>query len=480
MENTVQIKITVLTTVLNFILGMLLIGWWLGYDSAADLVLHLPGMDGRPDVLPEEKFERVEIGAFFSSFDGQPADLPGEWTGFRGNHLDAILHTQTNLKNTWPAEGPQILWSIALGEGHAAPAIKNGRLYILDYMEEEKADALRCFSLADGKEIWRRWYTVRIKRNHGLSRTIPAVTDQFVVTMGPRCHVMCVDAISGDLLWAFDFEKDFGTETPFWYTGQCPIIENDVAVLAPAGDSVLLMGVDCATGEILWQTPNTKKWNMSHSSITPMVLHGQKMYVYSAVGGLIAVEAEGENAGTILWESTLWTHSVIAPSPLQISDNRIFLTAGYGAGSMVIQVDKTGEQYSVQKVQEYKPSEGIASEQQTPIYTNGYLFSIQPKDAGILRNQFVCYHPDDCTELIYSSGREHRFGLGPYVLADHKMYILDDEGLLTMAAFSISEFKILAQSKILEGPDAWGPLAIAGTRLLARDSHTLVCIELGE
>ena len=57
----------------------------------------------------------------------------------------------------------RILWSVNdLGEGYAGAAVANGRVYVLDYDEVREADSLRCFSLDDGKEIWRRWYGVRM------------------------------------------------------------------------------------------------------------------------------------------------------------------------------------------------------------------------------------------------------------------------------------------------------------------------------
>jgi len=49
----------------------------------------------------------------------------------------------------------------------------------------ERANVLRCLSLADGREIWRFNYSGQVKRNHGVSRTIPAVTEQYVVALGP-------------------------------------------------------------------------------------------------------------------------------------------------------------------------------------------------------------------------------------------------------------------------------------------------------
>ena len=441
MNNFIEQKISFYSACLTSILGLICLGWWFSYNPTADLIESVPGMDNKPSA--EEMtamIEDVNIGEFEAKYDGIAADLPGEWTQFRGSGSDNIYREPVKLADSWPEQGPDILWSLNLGEGHAGAAVKNGRVYILDYDEEEKADALRCFSLENGKEIWRRWYNVRIKRNHGISRTVPSVSDSFVVTIGPRCHVMCVHAVTGRYIWGLNLEKDYETKIPFWYTGQCPLIDDTVAVIAPAG-KVLMMGIHCATGEILWETPNPKNWQMSHVSIVPINLNGKKMYVYSAIEGMAAVSAEGTDRGQVVWDTTLWTHSVLAPSPVITPDGRIFVTAGYGAGSMVLQITELNGAFTVQKIKEYKPLEGMASEQQTPLYYEGYFYSIQPKDAGPLRGQFVCYNPADFTKRIWSSGETNRYGLGPYIIADGKIYILSDDCILTMIEASSRRLK---------------------------------------
>lgn len=131
-----------------------------------------------------------------------------------------------------------------------------------------------------------------MKRNHGFSRTVPVIRDEYVITIGPQGHVMCCDPVTGDLKWGIDMQKQFKTEVPFWYTGQCPCVDDDVLVLAPAGEETLLAGVDCLTGEIVWSTPNTLGYKMSHSSVMPMSLSNKRTYVYAGVGGVCGVSAE--------------------------------------------------------------------------------------------------------------------------------------------------------------------------------------------
>lgn len=419
----------------------------------------------------------VVIGEHFTFFATEEEMQGASWPGFRGPDRDNIAKENIPLTEKFGNIQDRLMWSVHLGEGHAAPAIFNGRIYLLDYDEKEKRDALRCFSLKTGKELWRRAYKVHLKRNHGLSRTIPAVNEKLVVSIGPKCHVMCVDRITGDLKWGIDMEKTYGTEVPFWYTGQCPLLSGDTVILAPGGKS-LLVAVDGNTGQTLWETPNLRGWKMSHASIVKAEIDGTPMYIYFAIGGICGVGASGTEAGKLLWESDTFAPSVVAPTPVVLSEGRILLTAGYGAGTALIHVSRSGREWKATMVQQFNPREGIASEQQTPVFYKGAVFSVLPKDAGGARNQFVAVSPSDVSEITVTSGKTERFGLGPYLLADGKFFILNDDGEMTIARATTVSFDVLDKARIMEGQDAWGPLAISGGLLLARDSKTMVCLDM--
>lgn len=456
-------------------------GWlfwqWVAASPADGISKRVPGMDRRAEILAKQGTleEKITIGQSFLTFDGKPSAITAAWPRFRGAHFDNISSETVPLNDKWPSSGPPVLWSVELGEGYAAPAVRHGRVYLIDYMEASSEDALRCFSLDDGKEIWRRSYRILMKRNHGYSRTVPAVSDKYVVTFGPRCHVMCVDAITGDLLWGMDLVKDYGATVPLWYAGQCPLIDDDIAVIGIGGDD-LVQGIDCATGDVVFRVPNPDKWQMSHSSIVPAVIDGKRMYVYAAVGGTCGISAEKADLGKVLWKTTDWDASVIAPTPVVMPDGRIHMTAGYGAGSIMLQVRRDGDSFSVKTLFKKSARDMLACEQQTPIYYKGNLYGVMPKDGGSLANQFVCYNPDG--QLIWASGKARQFGIGPFMAADNKFLVLDDDGRLTMMEASDTEYKELAHAKPLDGHDSWGPMALVDGRLLIRDSERMVCLDL--
>ncbi len=452
------------------------ITWWLTANPTRSLTTSEPGMDNR--LAGNLIIQEVEIGEIFIDLGSSESYLEEKWPRFRGESLDNISKSSVKLIDTFKDTIPDILWSVELGEGHAGAAIYEGVVYILDYDEEERADLLRSFDLVSGEEIWQRGYHVHVKRNHGKSRTIPAVTDQYILTLGPKAHVMCVDRKDGAFRWGLNIEKDYKTEIPLWYTGQCPLIDEGVAVIASCG-TTLMLGVDCESGEILWETPNPKNLKMSHSSVMMMQFAGRKMYVYSALGAVFGVSAEGPDRGQILWESEEWNHDVVAASPVCMDDGKIFLSAAYGTGCMVLQLLESAGQITASVFDEYAPGKGFAAEQQTPIFYQGYLFSIMPKYAASLRNQFVCVKPSNFREMVWISGKNARFGLGPYIVADGKFFILSDDGVLTIAQANTDRYIQLDQVKVFQdGHDAWAPIAVADGYMVLRDSKEMVCINI--
>ncbi|MBC8004391.1 MAG: PQQ-binding-like beta-propeller repeat protein [Verrucomicrobia bacterium] len=458
--------------------SLVLFFWWLLIDPTSQFAASIPGEDNR-GTDSASVGEAVVIGANFELFGTTVSTSKASWTQFRGPDKDNIVKGSQPLKDSWSGNQPEILWSVGLGEGHAGPAVYEGKVYVMDYDETKREDALRCFSLEDGKELWRRSYNVSLKRNHGMSRTVPAVTPDYVLTIGPRCHVMAVKRESGDFLWGVDMVQQYKAEVPLWFTGQCPLIDNNKAILAPGG-TALLIAVDMATGKVLWETPNPANLKMSHSSVMPWTFNGKKMYVYSAVGGVVGVSAEGEDEGKILWQSTAWNHAVVAPAPVCFPDGKVFLTAGYGAGSMMIKVSPSGAEYKVDVLKEFAPKDGMACEQQTPVLWDGMMYGIQPKDAGPLRNQLVCVSPDDVTKIVWTSGKDGRFGLGPFLIADNKMFLLSDDGTLTMIKPDSKKYVQIAQKKLFDGHDAWAPMALVDGRLLLRDANTMYCVNVSQ
>jgi outer membrane protein assembly factor BamB len=393
----------------------------------------------------------------------------GSWPQFRGPNRDGISQ-ETGLLRKWPAGGPRVLWTAEVCEGYAGAAIQDGRVYFNDYDRKASQWMARCLSLADGKELWRFNEPKRIRANHGITRTVPAVDGKYVFSMDPKCAFHCLEASTGKQLWSKDLPVEYKTKIPPWYTGQCPLIETDRVIVAPGGDA-LMVALEKATGKPIWQTPNPQGWDMSHVSIMPATIDGVKQYLYATLEGLLGVAASD---GRLLWHFPWKFNVAVAPSPLAIGDGRVFLTSCYDADGVMIRVRKDGDRFVAEKVF-LLPNAQWNTEVHTPILYKDHLFAVGKKKRGL----FTCL--DLNAKEVWTSEGKATFGLGSYLLADDLFFILDgDSGTLRLLEASTTEYKELDGAQVLRGDNVWGPMALSDGKLVIRDMTKMVCLEVGK
>ena len=403
--------------------------------------------------------------------DGVPSALPGSWPGFRGANLDDIVNEKLSrpFNLQWETHKPGVLWDVKLGEGYAGAVVSNGCVYVLDYDQDKEGNAVRCLSLDDGREIWRYFYKVKIKRNHGMSRTVPVIAGDCIITLGPKCHVVCLDKKTGALRWKRDLVQEDGAEVPAWYAGQCPLVDGDHLILGVGGKNALVMALDYRTGEVIWKTPNPKGWKMTHSSLVPMDLGNEGSYVYCASGGVVGVSAKD---GRLLWQYPGW-HINIAnvPTPIIIDKERIFLCGGYNSGAMMLAVKKSENEYTPEPLFRLDPKV-FGSDQQTPVFYKGYIYGVRPDE------QLVCM--DLSGHIKWTSTSANKFGLGPYMIINNMIFVMNDEGHLTVAKATPAAYEPLTSARVLEGHDCWGPMVFVAGRLIVRDLTHMKCLDIME
>ncbi len=398
---------------------------------------------------------------------GQQTALGDDWPQFRGPNRDAISQ-ETGLLRQWAEGGPPVLWSTEVCEGYAAAAVYQGRVYFNDYDREAKEWLIRCVTLADGKELWRFHDKRRIRPNHGITRTVPAVDGKYVFSMDPKCVFHCLDAETGAELWRKKLTREYKATIPAWYTGQSPLIEPDRVIIATGGDA-LLVAFDKASGEQIWATPNPEKLTMSHASVMPADIGGVKQYLYTTLKGPLGVSAED---GRLLW-SFPWKFNVAIPtSPLSISDGRIFLTSCYEAETVMIRVKHSADTFTAEKLF-HLPANEWNSETHTPIFYMGHLFAVGKKRRGL----FTCL--DLSGKQTWTSDGHASFGLGSYILADGMFFIVEGKtGMLRLVEANTGQYKELANAQVLSGHDAWAPMALADGKLLLRDMTKMICLDV--
>lgn len=400
---------------------------------------------------------------------GAPAE---DWPQFRGPNRDGVSR-ETGLLRKWPEGGPRVLWTTEVCEGYAAASVFAGRVYVNDYNPDTQEWLVRCLTLDEGKELWRfaeKKPGRGIRRNHGITRTVPAVDGAYVCSLDPKCVFHCLDAGTGKELWQKNLVREYGATIPPWYNGQNPLNDGERVVLGIGGDDALMIAFEKSSGKEIWRTPNPNKWPLSHSSVMPAELCGVRQYVWCTLFGPLGVRAED---GALLWHHDRQFSTAVSPSPLPVGGDRVFMTGPYEAGSVMIRIRKDGETFSTETVFDWKENEWN-SEIHTPILWNDHMFAVGKKKRGLL----TCMDLDG--NIVWTSQQEATFDMGGYLLADGLIYALDGKsGLLRLIEASTSEYRELDSAQLLGGHDVWGPPALSDGKLIIRDMTKMVCVEVG-
>jgi outer membrane protein assembly factor BamB len=390
-----------------------------------------------------------------------------DWPQFRGPNRDGISK-EIGLLRQWPAAGPKVLWTVPVGQGYAGAAIVGGTVYHNDYDETKSEWAVVARSLATGKQIWRYTEPKRVRANHSITRTVPAVDARFVFSLDQKCGLRCLDAKTGKKVWEKDLVALYKTKIPPWYNGQNPLIESDRIVIATGGDAIIV-ALDKATGKELWRTPNTLNVLMSHASVMPATIGGVKQYLYSTLDGLLGVNAKD---GKLLWSFARKFNVAAVPSPLLVDGERIFLTGPYDAGSVMVRVRRNGEAFAAESVFDLKNNEWN-SEVHTPVVFNGHLFAVGKKQRGL----FTCLNPDG--KVVWDSAGKAAFELGGFILADGMFYVVEGKnGTVHLVEANVTGYKELGKAQVLGGEEVWGPPALSDGKLIVRDLTKMVCLDV--
>lgn len=391
-----------------------------------------------------------------------------DWPQFRGSNRDGISR-ETGLLRKWPEGGPKVLWTTGMAQGYSGAAIVGGRVYYNDYNEETDEWLVICRDLQDGKENWRFSEKRKIRPNHGITRSVPAVDGTHVIALDPKCVLHCLEAATGKEIWRKSLVSEYQAMIPPWYNGQCPLMDGDRIIVGTGGDAILVaLKVD--SGEEVWRTPNPDKLLMSHATVMPAELGGVKQYLWCTLEGPLGVAAED---GRLLWSLARKFNVAVAPSPLAIGGERIFMTSGYDAGSVMLRVKHEGGAFQAEKVFELGETEWN-SEVHTPILYEGHMFAVGKRRRGL----FTCLDFDG--KQAWTSDGKASFGLGSFLLADGMFFVLDgDTGMLRLIEASTTEYKELDSAQVLSGNDVWAPMALSNGKLVLRDMTKMVCIEVG-
>jgi outer membrane protein assembly factor BamB len=422
--------------------------------------------------------------ALASDPDGWPQWRGPDWNGIaRG---DAPLNWSDTEHIKWKAEIP--------GRGHSSPVVWGDRIFVTTSVptaapappaadaapqgrrggfggsrgpQTEQKLVLMCLDRKTGKLLWEREAKVATPHEgyhpqYGSFASNSPVTDgKYVIAFFGSRGVYCYD-MDGKKVW----EKDFGVQLRMFNNfgeGAWPTLDGNTLLLLfdHEGES-FLVALDKSTGKEMWRVARNDG-NTNWSGPVVISYQGKKQIIVSATKKVHAYEFE---TGKPIWEvAGLGQNTIPAP----VSDgSMVWVMSGFRNPNLLAvklgrEGDLTGTDAIVwqnQRGNSYTPS---------PVLADGKLYVLT--DSGMLS----CFDAKTGTPFYQQQRlpKPYNFKASP-VAANGKLYLASEEGDVIVIKMG-EKYEVLA-TNTLENQSFIGTPAIVDGEIYLRGQNTLYCI----
>ena len=432
-----------------------------------------------------------------------------DWPQYQGPERNGTSPQQDILRS-WPESGPEVLWTVGIGIGYGGPVVKDGKVYLLD-RNDEVGDNLRCYDLTSGEELWNFGYEAPGAVMFPGSRSVPTIDGNYLYSCGPFGDLYCIDITTHKPVWNHNVWTDFGGESgvgseggfgsqeegsfPTWAITQCPLIYNDLLIVASQAPDAGVVAYDKRTGDVKWKTlplgpvgyvsPNIVKIDGS-DHVVMVTASGGGRNSPVIPGNIVGIHPP---SGEILWEYNNWVCHIPVPCAVDAGNNKILVVGGYELGAVMIEVQKEAD--GKYETTEVFRTEEFGDQTKPPILHNGYIYA--QYGTNNRRDGLACMSMDG--QILWKTKRDPDFNKGSMILADGLILAPDGSKPLYLIDPDPSGFKPLASTELLgEGGTSsegialrvggstqnWAPIALADGKLLIRDQGRMMCVRVAE
>lgn len=387
-----------------------------------------------------------------------------DWPGWRGADRSDVSK-EKGLLESWPEGGPKKLWTNnSSGLGYAGFAVVGDKLFTLG-MENDVEFAL-CLNASTGKELWRQPIGQRFANGWGDGpRSTPTIDGEQAFFMSAQGDLACLSADSGKKIWAVNMSQ-FGGTIPAWGYAESPLVDGDRVICTPGNEKGAMVALSKKDGKLLWQTKDLVA--APHYS-SPIVAEwkGKRQYIQLLVDSVVGVDSA---SGKVLWQSEFPGRTAVIPTPI-FSEGKVYVTAGYGAGSKMVSLDDGSAASEVWSNKVMKNHHGGAILVGDHVYgfSDGVGFAVQNFASGELTQK-----------------EKSKIKKGAVAFADGRFYFVqEDDGKVMLIDASPNGIEIKGEF-VMEpqterrSPSGriWVHPVIANGKLYLRDQEIICCYDI--
>ncbi len=408
-----------------------------------------PTADERLAVLPTEPAARTnttiaspETRFRFPQFLGPDRD--GQVTGAK-------------LARDWKSQPPKELWRRPVGLGWSGFVVADGLAITQEQRGEDELVTAR--TLTGGEPVWAHTNRTRFREWQGGDgpRATPTISGNRVYAFGATGILDCLDLATGRSVWSVDVLATNRLDNLTWGKSASPLVADGRVIVSGGTTSVRgTLAYAADTGAFLWSDNGDAATYASPAAVT---LAGRPQILVNGARAVAGLDpATGKRLWEFAWGNEKWPK---CSQPLVVSSNRVFLSAGYSMGCLLIEVQFSAD--GTGTATELWRGRSMKTQFNNVAVRDGHLYGL---DDGFLA----------CVEV--ASGKrlwkDGRYGSGQSLLVDDLVLIQAETGFVSLAEARPDGFAELGRLEALSSK-TWNNPALAGPYLITRNDQEAVC-----
>jgi outer membrane protein assembly factor BamB len=393
-----------------------------------------------------------------------------QWTQWRGPDQLGITEV-TGLPVEWDDE-TNMRWKTQLpGPGSSQPVVWNDRIFVTAFSGYDPSEKQRgkdvgpasdlrlhvsCLNADDGSLIWSKELEslneiVQSARNvahHGFATPTPIVDEKRVYASFGTCGLFCFDH-SGKELWRTNMGGNFAG----WGYAASLAQHNNLLVVNAAVAAGALLGIDKATGDIVWRNETDMDFEKSQRGLnrswsTPLIwqnAEGAWRAAVLVVGQSLNVYDPGN--GELLWQVKNVSGGYACNTPVPNEDGSIlYCFAGGSHGTVTASAIRTGSGIQDRVIWQH---ERRGSALVPPVFYKNRLYygaygGVRPKTAQCIG----CLDPATGDVIFEQELEELERNViyGPTFAGDDKVYIQSMTNGTYVLDATVPEYRLLARN----------------------------------
>lgn len=386
------------------------------------------------------------------------------WPQFLGPNRNGISPAD-GLIQTWPADGPNVLWRVPGGVGMSGVAV--AKQLAVTMWNSDNGQAVAVMDAKTGELKWKTVVAPNYENSMGDGpRATPAIDEDQVFAFTGQGILACLNLSDGRQLWSTSVFSKGGKPAEYGMAAS-PLVVDGLVVVTAGGNQSAVVAVDKESGEVRWRAVNGTP---GYSSPALLTIAGERQLVtFTGLGAVGIRAADGE----VLWEYPFQTpYDCNTATPVAVG-GKVFISAGENHGCVMLEVTKSNQTFSVKEAwQSIDTKSVMRNEWQNSVLLDGHLFGFDNVGSAGPVTHLSCVNAAT-GETIW---RQNRFGKANLVAADGILWITTMKGEFVMVKATTKGYVELGRAKLF-GKTRQAP-AIAYGNAYVRDDAEVVCIKI--